>query len=265
MAIIIGGPNSEVLPGDVFGVPAGDLIFGNDGNDVLFGLFGSDLLFGGDQADRLFGADGNDTLEGGADQDFLDGGNGARDWASYAQAAGTVAVDLTVGQGFAGDAAGDQLVGIENLAGSGFNDRLRGDRVANEIVGGAGNDLIQGERANDTLRGDEGADTLVGGANNDVFRYHELNDSFLGLEDFIADFTQGQDVIDLRAIDAVVGGGDDPFFFGGAVFNGIAGELIAFFVGSNTRVQGDVNGDGAADLSILVAGNIPFVPVDFLL
>ena len=70
------------------------------------------------------------------------------DWAGtqllYASSASAVTVNLNTGVFSRGDAAGDTLISIENLAGSGFADRLIGDGVANQIVGGNGGDTLVG-------------------------------------------------------------------------------------------------------------------------
>ncbi|MBP2233286.1 VCBS repeat-containing protein [Azospirillum agricola] len=123
---------------------------------------------GGD--DSLSGYAGNDTLVGGFGADTLDGGTGT-DTASYAAAAAGVVVDLASGTGTAGEAAGDLLLSIENLTGSGFADTLSGDGTANRLDGGAGNDLLSGGAGNDTLIGGAGADTLDGGSGSDTASY----------------------------------------------------------------------------------------------
>ncbi|MFC5360260.1 calcium-binding protein [Azospirillum himalayense] len=97
---------------------------------------------------------------GGAGADTLEGGTGI-DTASYAAAAGPVAVDLAAEAGTAGDAAGDVLLGIENLTGSSLADTLRGDDGANLLDGGAGDDSLSGGTGNDTLIGGTGNDTAL--------------------------------------------------------------------------------------------------------
>ncbi|HEX2829104.1 MAG TPA: cadherin domain-containing protein, partial [Burkholderiales bacterium] len=84
---------------------------------VLDGRGSDDALFGGGFNDTLLGGEGNDWLLGGAGADVLDGGNGI-DTASYEGSTGRVWVRLWVGDNWGGDAAGDQLISIENLVGS---------------------------------------------------------------------------------------------------------------------------------------------------
>ena len=57
---------------------------------------------------------------------------------------------------------------IENLVGSPGNDEAVGNELANNILGGAGDDTITGLRQNDTLDGGEGNDYLYGNKGSDV-------------------------------------------------------------------------------------------------
>jgi Ca2+-binding RTX toxin-like protein len=88
-------------------------------------------LFGGGGADALWAGDGDDVLSGGLGADVLQR-QGGSDTASYAEAPGGVFVRFWSGEGLSGEAAGDVLVGIENLRGSGFADTLVGDDGDNE-------------------------------------------------------------------------------------------------------------------------------------
>ncbi|WP_398483389.1 beta strand repeat-containing protein, partial [Tardiphaga sp.] len=141
------------------GTLGADTIMGGAGNDAIDGLDGNDTIYGGAGNDLLYGNAGNDVLIGGAGDDRLDGGRGL-DRASYADATGGVAVDLTAGtvHGISGDAGigNDTLVGIELVTGSAYNDTYNaagftdwsgdpGRPVGfNEFQGGAGNDTIIG-------------------------------------------------------------------------------------------------------------------------
>ncbi len=114
---------------------------GNDGANVLTGNSLNDLLSG---------QGGDDTLVGGLGDDVMDGGAGV-DTASYADASGTVVVDLSR-SGIQQTQAGgkDQLLNIENLVGSDFSDRLLGSAANNVIEGGNGDDYISGRTGFDT-------------------------------------------------------------------------------------------------------------------
>ncbi|MGE5505385.1 MAG: beta strand repeat-containing protein, partial [Actinomycetota bacterium] len=91
----------------------------------------------------LVGGAGNDTLTGGGGADFLVGGQGG-DTVSYSSSLSGVTVNLSTGAGQGGDAAGDILEGIENIAGSAYADVLIGDAGDNILVGGGGADVFDG-------------------------------------------------------------------------------------------------------------------------
>ena len=140
---------------------------GDEGdNPDLVGSTNSDQINGHGGDDKLFGGRGDDKLSGGAGADQLNGGSGS-DTASYASASERVSIRMFDNNFRAGDAVGDELISIENLVGSGFDDLLGGDSEANEISGGAGDDNIGGNSGNDSLFGDSGDDRISGGAGDD--------------------------------------------------------------------------------------------------
>ncbi len=184
------GPGKDTILGgsgdDTLGASnKADLLRGGDGADLLLGSNGNDRLFGDGGNDTLLGGNGQDTLNGGAGADLLIG-NDNNDTASYASAGAGVQVRLWNGDGVKGEAVGDQLLEIESLAGSAFNDTLTGDVGANRIDGNLGADFIQGLDGDDQLIGDRGDDTLTGGAGNDTFLYVNGDGA-----DVIADFQPG--------------------------------------------------------------------------
>jgi Ca2+-binding RTX toxin-like protein len=206
--LIKGGPGKDTLLGGadndtLGGSNRSDLLRGEDGNDLMLGSNGNDRLLGGNGDDTMLGGNGRDTLQGdagddrlrgqngtdvlngGAGGDYLDGGDGT-DTASYADASSRVQVRLWAGDGTKGEAIGDQLIGIENLEGSAFNDILSGDAANNRLDGNAGNDILQGLDGADILVGDGGNDTLTGGTGNDQFWFSKGGGS-----DTITDFTPG--------------------------------------------------------------------------
>ncbi|MFG0805410.1 calcium-binding protein [Pseudomonas fluvialis] len=88
------------------------------------------------------------------------------------------------------------------------NDTITGtSKEQNYLYGGAGNDLITGNKGNDYLNGGEGNDTLKGGAGNDVLFGGSGNDSLDG--------GAGNDVlVGYTGIDNFKGGaGADSFVF----------------------------------------------------
>ena len=71
--------------------------------------------------------------------------------------------------GISGHAAGDVLMEIDDIDGSGFADHLIGNGYDNEMFGGAGDDIIEGLAGDDILEGGDGDDHLIGGAGDDRF------------------------------------------------------------------------------------------------
>jgi|GEM_PF-2236199 len=220
---------------------------------------GAKSLIGTAGADYILGLSGNDTIRGGKGADLLSGGDGS-DTLSY-QGSAAVTVNLALNTASGGDAAGDKIAGFENLIGGAGNDVLTGSGLINRLNGGGGND---------TLTGLVGKDTLTGGTGSDTFVYSAIIQSKVGTaHDVITDFSQADhDHISLSAIDADTGTtGNQVFnFIDTAAFDvGVAGELRAFQQGDQVIVQGDVNGDGKADFEIALTGHMVLTALDFIL
>jgi Ca2+-binding RTX toxin-like protein len=152
-----------------------------------------------------------------------------------------------------------QLIGI--VYGEDGNDRLYGGSENNELRGDAGTD---------TLIGGAGADTLYGGADADAFAFLALTDTktTAAKQDEIFDFSAvDSDQIDLHKIDAnTVSKKDQSFdFIGQHGFTKHAGELIEQKKAGETYISGDVNGDGKADFTIHLAGDLDMAAGDFIL
>lgn len=174
--------------------------------------------------------------------------------------------------GVIGTNQADTLVGNSgdnSLAGRGGNDLLRGKDGDDLLQGGAGDDTLNGGAGNDTLCGGTGSDLLRGRAGADQFVFNDLDDSRPGegQRDVIADFEPGTDLIDLAAIDADTGlAGDQAFaFIGSDPFTGTAGELRFETQGNLVLLQGDVDGDGAADIEIELSGPLVLLVGDIIL
>jgi len=197
--LIAGGQGADTISGTA----NADWINGDDGADSISGLVGDDSLLGGAGDDTILGGGGNDTIEGGAGADSLNG-NANNDTLSYANSSAAVTVDIQANTASGGDAAGDTIMGFENLIGSAYADSLTGSGAANSITGGAGADSISGGGGadtldggldNDTLIGGSAADTLTGGLGNDRFRWLNSNGT-----DTITDFTTADDQFELADV-----------------------------------------------------------------
>ncbi|MFV0301499.1 MAG: M10 family metallopeptidase C-terminal domain-containing protein [Paracoccus sp. (in: a-proteobacteria)] len=118
------------------------------GFENALGSSHDDHLIGDGQDNDLSGGAGDDRLTGGEGRDTLRGGAGS-DTADYSDATRGVRLDLGRERN-----AGDIYVSIENLAGSGQDDRLKGDGAANILTGQGGDDRISGGAGDDVLQGD---------------------------------------------------------------------------------------------------------------
>ena len=211
-------------------------------------------LTGNELANVLISGGGDDVLIGGAGNDIYNV-NSAGDQVIEAVGGGTDRVYTTASYALG---AGQEIEYLYANAGTkGLT--LTGNEFANTLVGGAGDDILYGGGGRDVLRGNGGADTFV---------FKTTADSPVGAARVtIADFTPGTDHIDLSAIQAVSGAASDQAFafIGAGAFTGRAGQLHQITVGGNTVVEGDVNGDGAADFQIGLTGIIQLHAADFVL
>lgn len=125
-----------------------------------------------------------------------------------------------------------------------------------QLIGGRGDDVLHGVRGDDTLVGGGGADDLGGSVGADHFIYLAPGNSSKRAADTIADL-DSSDLIDLQAIDADTTTAGNQAFHLVDRLDGHAGELsLTFSAKTNvTKLSADVNGDGKADLLILLAGD----------
>jgi hypothetical protein len=241
---------------------------GKDGDDIIDGGTGADIYYAGDSTSDL-----RINLDTAA-HDFkalLNTGLNLPDNVSAAQ----TATDVTG----ASDTGKDAIAGFEHVYGGQGDDRIWGSSAANVFVGYDGNDALIGLGGNDLLYGGKGGDQLIGGAGADelwggdgsgpdgvidVFYVLTAKDSGItkSTRDRIMDFEDGKDLINLSGIDAnTTLGGVQNFDYindnGGpgqtaahANFTGVAGQLRSYYTATGQMIEGDVNGDGKADLSI---------------
>lgn len=99
-----------------------------------------------------------------------------------------------------GNAGNDSITSsgyADSLSGGSGNDTILGGGNNDTVSGGEGNDSITGDAGNDILNGNAGIDTLTGSAGNDIFKFDNLTDSTSTGRDYIKDFVDGADHIDL--------------------------------------------------------------------
>jgi Ca2+-binding RTX toxin-like protein len=147
----------------------------------------------------------------------------------------------------------------DQFRGSHGEDVAFGFRGNDRLFGGGGNDDIDGDGGSDVLVGGRGADHLTGGSGADRFVFNAVGQSSGVHVDTVEDFSQEeQDKVDFRGIGGLHFIGDSPF-------HGKAGELRYHFTGGVTVAEGDVDGDGTADVVVGFTGRIHFRVGDFLL
>jgi Ca2+-binding RTX toxin-like protein len=260
VAVQVGLDGSSGLGGDATGdILSGiEALRGSAFNDQLTGSAGTDTLEGGSGNDTLIGLVGNDILRGDAGDDVLQGGIGAdildggagTDTVDYATSSAAVTVGLDGSLSSGGDAQGDQLISIEQLSGSIFNDLLRGSIAAETIIGNAGddqifglagNDALQGGSGDDLIDGGAGADSIDGGSGFDTADYQTatgavnitLGGGASGAE------AQGDSLIN---IERLIGGGFNDTLIGSAASDtlegGIGDDLLRGNAGNDTLIGG---------------------------
>lgn len=178
----------------ISGVSAIDWLYGNGGNDTLNGGDGSDSIYAGNGNDWVV-QDGNQAGSG----DHIDGGAGI-DTVDYSgledQQGGAAGIDAdlaaqSVIKYRAQDyQQADSVTHVEHVSGTRYDDIIRGDELANKLVGGAGND---------SLKGRAGSDTLVGGDGDDIV----VQDTLRGND--VIDGGDGFDTIDYSGMTAATG------------------------------------------------------------
>ncbi len=220
-------PGAGPYGGRIFHVWFGEAV--DPTTPTILGGRGSDRITGTSFADTILSGRGNDVVRGGSGADTVSGGRGN---------------DVLLG--------GD---GYDQLSGSLGDDRLYGQD---------GRDRLSGEAGSDTLSGARGLDVLTGGADADRFVFAALSHSAVGRKrDIVTDFEPGVDRLHLASIDARSATvADDAFvYIGTAGFSGIAGQLRH----AGGIVEGDVDGDRAADFQIALPGAAILAAADFIL
>lgn len=255
----------QSLYGTTSATRTGDTVYGHG---ATAGAVFDPAAFARPVAFTIWDDGGRDRLDGGlstADQriDLAEGG--VSDMfgltGNVSIALGVAVEDATGGSGsdvVFGNAAGNFLRGqggADSLSGLGGDDVLRGGTGADSLAGGAGTDRILGGA---------GADRLAGGVGGDVFVWSSVAETAADRADSIADFLTGRDRIDLSGIDAdeATAGGDAFRWLGAAAFDGPAGALR---LDASGRLEGDTDGDGLADLAILLGAGTALAADDLIL
>jgi Ca2+-binding RTX toxin-like protein len=232
-------------------------IDGTEGDDVIVGSANSDQITAKGGNDTICGLGGSDVIRPGLGDDYLDGGSHVEeadsgghlgDTVSYVNAPNGVTVDLQGLGGFNAEGEGiDIIVNTEQVAGSDFDDTLRGDSGPNRLGGFVGDDVLFGRDGEDDLTGDVGADILSPGAGDgDIVDGGEGDDT--------VSYRGATGAVQVSLFDGVASGswGSDSLTF---IENAAGSNFADTIVGDDTANQllgykGDdtINGLGDADL-----------------
>lgn len=280
--ILSGGDGNDRLVGGT----GADSLLGGAGNDILVVDDAGDVALGGSEVDTVqIAATGLTYTVHDSIENVSNTSGGAATVTLNAQAntySGAAGIDTVIAGG------GDDIVygrdGQDNIQGGDGNDRIFGDDGADTMTGGTGNDILYGGLGGDRLSGNDGNDVMWGGDGSDVlngsagvdtyyggtgFDFFQFGGLFidgntapgtgntLATADRIMDYSAAQsDRFDLQQIDAnTTLAGDQEFtYLGTGAFTGAAGQLRYQVMGSETIIMGDLNGDGASDFMIRVAG-----------
>lgn len=273
----ISGLNAWYPDSELVGNALSNLISGTRDDGTIKGGGGHDTLVAGGGWDNLYGEDGNDvldfTIESGRDG-RQSGGNafgGVGDDVYLIGEKNLVYVNEQAGQGYDtiksaqswiqmpanveelqhlgakgatmfGNDQANRIVGGNGddiVDGAGGNDKVYGGFGADQLSGGSGDDLLAGEGDADTLRGGSGNDTLEGGNGDDVLFGDDGADRLYG--------GSGSDTLQGGADNDQLRGDDgDDWLYGGSgndALNGSQGQDDLYGEAGNDQLRGGTEND----------------------
>ncbi|MCO5797284.1 MAG: hypothetical protein HEQ29_11045 [Dolichospermum sp. LBC05a] len=277
---VIGTANNDTITGD----NGNNNLMGNGGNDTIIGSAGDDTINGGLGSDTVNysslteaitllasgivnkGSFGTDKI---VDIETVIGATGQSNTIDASTGTATttslnvnLATNSLIINGLPApiNSLTFNVQNFVNVVGTTQNDIIKGNNLANELVGNTGNDTIQGNDGDDILDGGDGNDQLFGGNNddqlfggigndilqgdngNDLLNGGEGNDTLKGLA--------GDDILDGGVgSDSLLGGiGNDILIgdLGDDILNAEAGNDLVFGDDGNDRLYG---GDGFDELN----------------
>lgn len=302
-----GGGNAEWLYGEtqadtLNGGGGHDRLFGREGADIMSGGNGADTFSYIDSDDTVEG----ETLDGGAGTDTISiSRGGTHEWwklslvsierASFGNFAGQAELagsQIGAAAGLINEVKGgwspDSLVVLGPVADltdvvftnwsvldkvtlkgqADAQNTLTATAFADTVIGGDLNDTLNGGKGVDTIIGGLGKDIITGGNQGDYYVFLSSADSGIGADrDLIKDFSVGNDIIDLSAIDAIPGGSDDAFTFLGlaAAFTGAGQVRYEISDGGNTTIRINLDDDLQAEMEIGLTGTNLLTLDEFIL
>lgn len=297
---LFGGSLADTLNGGALG----DRLFGRGGANIVNGNGGDDTLYleTGGNGSSMNGGTGTDTLVVSATTNSLAALTGieAIQMASNSNltltgsqfanglanntsvtGSGSLTVNMEAGVNFLSQnfvfSGGGVGVTVNGTSGT---DIIKSGTSVHTIDAGGGNDQIRGGTAADTINGGDGndkiigftgADVITGGTGADQFRYMFDTDSGTGVNaDRITDYEIGVDRMNFSLLDTNPGlAGVQGFaFVGNGAFSGGGAASIRYAdSGADLLVQCDINGDGVADMEIILQGQAggTLTAADFIL
>jgi len=139
------------------------VVTGTNADDVLHGTAGDDTLQGLWNYDWLVGSAGHDRLDGGTEIDLV----------MYDTLPGAVVADLGAGHAVKASGGTDTLIGIENIHGTAFADRLTLSATGGYALGRAGADTLTGAAGRDQFLPGSGNDSIDGRDGYDWLDYRD--------------------------------------------------------------------------------------------
>ncbi len=229
---------------------------GGGGNDLLYGYDGNDYLDGGNgkKSGATSGADYSNgersTMYGGKGDDayvvrnvgdvvvenYYEGTDHVYSFIDYSLGANVENLTLLDG--------GSEATSARFALGNTLNNELRGNKYANSLFGGAGNDTLYGGKNSE-------ADTLDGGAGNDAY-YVYSNDDVI-----VEALYAGTDSV-FSSVDYTLGANLDNLYLVGNATQGYGNALANRIVG-NESLGSTLDGGAGADVFEGGYGNDLFI------
>jgi Ca2+-binding RTX toxin-like protein len=260
--------NIEIFAVDGFAVNLSNVnidIHCTDGEDVLMFRYRDNNYIPG--VTDVIGV----QVHGSAGADIIDAGIGYHVTVVYDT---RVKIDRANADKSTGDAKGDILKGV-NFELSAGNDVYIGAKMGGFIDAGGGDDDIRGSSRQDLITGGEGTDTLDGRGGADIYFFRTPVESTNKRPDRV-NFEDGVDLMSFALIDANVftndgdetTWGDHESFTVVDMFTSVAGQLqwdhLLIKGRKETWIEGDVDGDGRADFTVILEGHVAFTREDVL-
>ncbi len=205
----------------------------------------------GDAMDNFFdGGDGNDTISGGSGNDVLvdlggtnslDGEDGI-DTVSFASAGARVNASLFhqtasyLSSAIQHTSFLSQLLSIENIIGSAFDDEFEGNEFDNSIDGGSGNDMV----SYNYLSAGMGVEVFLGNGIAQVFYESEKNTGIYQYQEFDI-LASMESVTGSSGADLLIGSNLDNVLIGGSGADSLIGG------GGNDKIYAKLGEDAIID------------------